>query len=95
MATITSASSQADIEAAYLDNCGYAEDGSSTMAKAFITACRAMLIHGITGISTGANRMQFEPGALAQQIAEAKRYVQAADGPVGGVIHADLRDLRT
>ena len=95
MATISSASSQADIEAAYLDNCGYAEDGSTTMAKAFVTACRAMQIRGITGISTGANRMQFEPGALETQIAKAERYARAMDGPVGGVIHYDGRELRT
>lgn len=44
MSTLTSASTYAQIQAAYRDNASYAEDHSVAKAKAFVTACRFLLL---------------------------------------------------
>jgi hypothetical protein len=43
MSTLTSASTDAQVWAAYDDNASYEEDGSASKCKAFITACRLIL----------------------------------------------------
>ena len=48
------------ITAAYRDNMAYAEDGSVTKAKAFVTACTAMLSRGIRRIQHGGEDLEFE-----------------------------------
>jgi hypothetical protein len=45
MATLDSTSTLSEILAAYADNASYAEDGSATKARSFITACRLLLIN--------------------------------------------------
>lgn len=79
MATITSASSLADIQNAYLDNYGYEEDESVSKARAFITVCRAMLGLGIKRIPDGDQVMQFSPASLRAMMNDARRYVAAKD----------------
>ena len=97
MATITSVSTTAEITAAYLDNCGYEEDGSMAMAKAFVTACRAMLTRGIRVIDKGGERMEFATETLQSLITEAQRYARqnaGVDAGGAGTKFADLRDFR-
>jgi hypothetical protein len=43
VSTLDSDSTLAEIQAAYDDNSSYEEDGSTTKAKAFITACRMLI----------------------------------------------------
>ena len=43
MSTLSSASTLAQVEAAYADNASYAEDNSVAKARAFVTACRLLL----------------------------------------------------
>jgi hypothetical protein len=44
MSTLNSASTLAEIEAAYADNASYAEDNSVAKCRAFITACRLLVL---------------------------------------------------
>jgi hypothetical protein len=44
MSTLNSTSTLAQIEAAYADNASYAEDNSVAKARAFVTACRLLLL---------------------------------------------------
>ena len=57
MSTLDSTSTLAEIIAAYADNAGYAEDGSTSKAAAFCTACRLLLLklpkHSSSGTASG------------------------------------------
>ena len=44
MSTLNSASTLAQIEASYADNASYAEDNSVAKCRAFITACRLLVL---------------------------------------------------
>jgi hypothetical protein len=44
MSTLNSASTLAQIEAEYADNASYAEDSSVARCRAFITACRLLVL---------------------------------------------------
>lgn len=98
MATVTSASTTAQIAAAYLDNCGYVEDDDSAMAKRFVTACMAMLKRGVRTIEHAGERMEFSPPDLRELIKEANRFIGARAGVAAGgsgVKHASFKDFRT
>lgn len=75
MATIDSNSTAAEIRAAYLDNCGYAEDGSVAKAKAFITACRALLLVLDKLRASEGNQVQHNPELIRQEMAEAQAWL--------------------
>jgi hypothetical protein len=45
MSTLDSQSSLDDVRAAYADNASYQEDGSAAKCRAFMTACRLLLLH--------------------------------------------------
>lgn len=97
MASISSASSNAQVVAVYMDNCGYREDASASMASAFATACRAMLRRGVRRIEFAGEIMEFEPRVLRDLAREADVYAAADAGPAGGgsgVKHPDFRDFR-
>ncbi|KPK71193.1 MAG: hypothetical protein AMJ84_06520 [Acidithiobacillales bacterium SM23_46] len=85
MAVIDSTSTTADIEAAYLDNCGYEEDASIVKAQRFITACRAMLRRGgLTGFRVGAQSSTYSPEQLERQILRAKQFIASEATPANG-----------
>ena len=44
MSTLTSASTLAQVQAAYADNASYVEDNSVAKCRAFITACTILLL---------------------------------------------------
>ena len=44
MSTLSSSSTRADVEAAYADDASYAEDASVPNARAFVTACRLLIL---------------------------------------------------
>jgi len=78
MSTLNSASTLADIKASYADNASYAEDGSPAKARAFITACRLLLLKLPKRASKGGGQgeeIELESRLFAEEIAEAKRYL--------------------
>lgn len=98
MATITSSSSTAQISAAFLDNCGYREDGDADMARAFITVCMSMLNRGITEVESGSERTEYTPSILMDLSKEAQKYIaQNATVAAGGagVKFTSFEDFRS
>jgi hypothetical protein len=65
MASLSSTSTIAEIEAAYADNAGYAEDNSPSKARAFITACRLLLLKRPTEAGSGTDRLVLSPEQIA------------------------------
>ncbi len=57
--TLTSASSNAEIEAAYIDNASYQEDADAVKARAFVTACRVILLKRPQRVGQG-NKLNLE-----------------------------------
>lgn len=85
--TISSASTTAQITAAYLDNCSYFEDESATKARAFVTACAAMLSRGMRVLQNGEERLELDPQTLRLLMQQAQEYA----GRMGGVSTSDKR----
>jgi hypothetical protein len=79
MASLTSASTIAEIEAAYMDNAGYAEDRSPAMARAFVTACRFLLLKRPTEAGSGTDRLVLSPEQIAGQIKSAEEWLAVND----------------
>jgi len=94
MATITSASTEAQISAAYLDNVGYEEDGSLSMGKAFVTVVLAMMKRGISRIKHGDEIMEFDNESLRALLEDARQFVADKSGPDAGGAGVRAFDLR-
>lgn len=100
MSTLTSASTLAQIEAAYADNASYLEDASVAKCKAFITACTLLLqrtpskaAHG----GVGAESVEINLDVLQKQIESARQWLVANGGASSGgasVTFAGLEDYR-
>jgi len=83
MSSLTSASTLPEIKAAYADNASYVEDGSAVKARAFITACRLLLLRlpkrAMKGGRASGEEIELEPRLLAEQIGEAKKFLSEAN----------------
>ncbi len=80
MSTLNSSSTLAEIEAAYADNASYCEDASVSKARAFITACRLLLLNLPAKAAFGkAESVEIETRLLAEQITEAKQWLIGRD----------------
>ena len=98
MSTLSSASTLAQIEAAYKDNACYEEDASVAKAKIFVTACR-LLIRTPSQISKTTSGMTFPAELLRKELLAAQAFIATHDttGPtttsaaVRGYDFADLR----
>ena len=78
MSDLSSASTLAEIKAAYANNASYLEDNSPAKARAFITACRMLLMRLPKRISKGGSQgeeVELDPRLLAEQIGEAQRFL--------------------
>jgi len=81
MSTLTSSSSIDEIIASYADNASYEEDGSVTKARAFVTACRLLLLKLPKSASVGGgdrgggHEMELEPRLIKEELAAAQQWV--------------------
>lgn len=101
MSTITGSSTLEEIRTEYLANASYAEDASTAKAKAFVTACTALLlalaerqVHGGRG---GGQEIQFNLELIAKEKSAAQTWLAGADESSaggGGIVHADLSGFR-
>ena len=96
--SISSQSTDEQINAAYDDNADYAEVGSIVKARTFVLACRIMLRRtpqqaGSDGQYVGRNLLvlQSEMNRALDWLASA---VDLSEGGSAGVIHPNLRDFR-
>lgn len=95
MASVTSASTDAQVWAAYDDNASFEEDDSPTKAAAFVTACRVLLRRRPTQISADGLSTAFDAQAIRDELARATRFLAAnRDGAGGKVKHLSFSGLR-
>lgn len=96
--TLSSASTDAEVEDAYADNASYAEDGSVAKARAFITACRLLLLRRPSQASKGGPggaALEFDPTLYERQITQAEQYIAVNNTAAGsGVRYTDFADFR-
>ena len=98
MSTLDSSSTLAEVYAAYDDNASWEEDGSSTKAAAFVTACRFLLRYAEEQSRGGSTTVsqKFNYDILRAEMDEANKYVsaQAAGGTSNpNVLHPDWTRL--
>ena len=99
MASVTSSSTVAEIEAAYIDNGSYVEDQSVTKCRAFITAARALLIRLPSTATKGANTLSFNLENLKDELNAAQSWLEARDTsgddlPGPAITYAHFRSSR-
>lgn len=99
MASVTSSSTVAEIEAAFVDNGSYVEDQSVSKCRAFITAARALLIKLPTTATKGANTLSFRVESVQKELERAQSWLEARDTtgddlPGPGNTYADFRSSR-
>jgi len=87
--SIDSASTQDQIVAEYLENCGYDVEASATKCQAFIKACRALLVMHPANWSQTSTTIQYEPRLWKEQLDVALEWLRAnqADQGGGSVLH--------
>lgn len=83
----------AEVKAAYFDNASYEEDASATKARAFITACRFLLIMlPKRAMHANRNEIELEPAQLRNQLLEAKAWLAGQAG--AGVRFSSFESFR-
>jgi hypothetical protein len=93
MSSVTSATTYPQAVALYLANAGYAEDNSVTAAKAFVTACRAIILMRPTKSAHGkGGSTEFDLTMIQRQLEEARAWIASHGSP--DVIHADFGNFR-
>lgn len=89
----------AQIEAVYIDNCGYAEDEDVAAAKAFQSAVRALILLSSSAMAKGGSSVSFDRAALPDQLKAVTQWIAmhpATDFDRGGpnVTYSDFRGSR-
>lgn len=79
MATVSSSSTRAQIEASFDDNASYAEDNSVTKARAFVTAGRILLRRYAEQSTLGATSLRRNLSMIKEQVDEAVQWLQQHD----------------
>lgn len=91
-----------DATAAYLANADYAEVGSATKARSFVTACRKLILLASTEIQKDNNRQRYDENLrqFRAEIDKAEQWLSssaassATGGGNGGVLHTSFEDFR-
>lgn len=97
MSTLTSASTLDEINAAYADNASYDEDNSASKCKAFITACRLLLIKIPAMVrSGGRHEVQMNTSLIQAAMNDAQRWKSSGSSGSGsagniGISFANFR----
>jgi hypothetical protein len=84
MSSLTSESTLAEVNAAYVDNASYQEDNSTDKAAAFITACRILLLKIPAQAASGKNLIQMNTTLIERQMTAAQQWRQAALNSASG-----------
>jgi hypothetical protein len=97
---LSSASTTAQVLAAYADNASYEENDSLAEGRAFVSACRMLLspAHSFKRSASGGGKgseVELSQDLLMQQLDQARRWVAAKqEASSGGVTHADFTGFR-
>ena len=79
MSTLSSSSTLAQIEAAYADNASYAEDNSVAKARAFVTACRLLVLKYPKSTGTPQAQLRTAIDLIQGEKAAAEKWIEAHD----------------
>jgi hypothetical protein len=77
MATLSSSSTDAEVQAAYDDNASYEEDASATKARAFVTAC--IILRGRVPVSAAKGSASATIAQYDGEIMAARQWIAAND----------------
>ena len=95
---LSATSTPADIEGAYLDNMSYDSDGSPDKCRAFISACRGLLLRrpetASRGASDSSQAFTWSMESIRKELEAARQWLAFAPASVGGPVHPDFSDLR-
>lgn len=99
MSTLTSTSTDAQVEAAYDDNASYAEDLSESKCRAFVTACRFLIRRLADSMARGANSLHYDRGMIQKELERAQEWLlvhttTSGDIPGPRVTRSDFRNCR-
>lgn len=85
MSYVTSASTDAQVRAAYADNASYDVAGDVAMAKSFIVACRVLLQREPTSAGRNGNAVVLDKTSVRESLAKAESWLAShAPVPVSG-----------
>ncbi len=103
MSTLSSASTDAEIRAAYDDNASYEEDNSSSKARTFVTACRLLLRRMPKMATHSAIQLALSPDLVQNELLYAQQWLAVnscaggsgnSSGVNGGVKHFSFEWFR-
>lgn len=83
MSTLTSSSTDSEVEAAYDNAASWYEDQSVAKARAFVTACRILIRRCATAMYHGQKRVEFDIPLLRSELEQAAAFVEANGGGTG------------
>lgn len=93
---ITSTTTLAEAKAEYLGNASYAENGSVTQAKAFVSACRALIVLLPARSMAGGKSADFSIADVRAEKEKAETWIGSNNSAAGSarVRHFDFSDIR-
>lgn len=97
MATLSSASTLAQVKAAYDDNASYEEVGSVAKARAFVTAARILLRRMPASAGAGGAYVSLSPTTIRDELHAAQTWLAShadVDAGGGGVRAISLESFR-
>lgn len=96
MSTLSSASTLDQIKAAYLDNASYQEDQDVGKCRAFVTACRMLLLKLPQSSRKGDSELTLSIGSIQSELKLAKQWLATANVSAagGGIRYSDFSNLR-
>lgn len=95
MSTLSSASTDAEVWAAFDDNASFEEDGSSTKAAAFITSCLLLLRRRPQMTNVDGTQVAFEAGVVSDELKRARQWLATnRAGAGGGARYLDFSGVR-
>lgn len=74
---LTSTSTDDEVLAAYVDNASYYESASLTKAKAFVTACRVLLVRLPRMTSGQGTTVQLNPDLIQAEMRQAENWANS------------------
>lgn len=100
MSSLSSTSTNAEVEAAYDDNASYAEDVSLAKCRAFITAVRILIRRLPLSSAKAGTSQTYSIESLTKELDEAREWLldhteDDGDRPGPNVTRADFRNSRS
>lgn len=96
MSALSSTSTIAQITASYADNASYEEDGSVSKARAFVTACRLLILKLPTKMMHGkAGEIDLDPSLIRGELQAAQRWLASQPDSAAGADAVRFLDFST